>query len=196
MAGLALRGLGFLGKGLMNKWGFLATAGAGAYLDQTYNKGALTKTVAEKAADTGASVLREGLDATTSKIGEQLKEIMGGETGEFLSEHWGKLLTGGIAVGLFSMESTRSTGFMIALGLAAYMAYKHLAKDGFNFNANPAPAPSAAVALNGNPTTKRDATDLSGVSNDPNAGVIQSARLEQQQLAAGVIADKPEPTQG
>jgi hypothetical protein len=183
MAGVLLG----LGRFALSKWGFLATTVGGVVADQKFNDGAASKKVIETVADAGAKVAGDTIGITSDKIKEQISEAFNGEGGEFVKENWGKLLTGALAVGLFTMPSMRSTGLLIGLGLAAYMAYKHFAKDGFNMaaaDAAPAPTASARTTAEMDPVTgkpKKNPLDLSGV--DPNNGVMQSARDDAQRLA-------------
>lgn len=129
--------IGFLAR----HWGKAALAGVG--LDHYFNDGKISKSAWGIAEEKATEIGQKGLEATASELGAKFREgidtVFGAESGvgNFLSEHWGKIALGALSLGLFKYGSGGNQLMgIIGLGVVAYMAYSHVAKDGFNVAAS------------------------------------------------------------
>ncbi|MCC6598392.1 MAG: hypothetical protein IT559_06350 [Alphaproteobacteria bacterium] len=173
----------------MTHWKLTTAAAAGA--DYFFNDSKLTLGALGKAADVGGEVAQQGIDKTAEKISakfaDSIDSFLGAdsEAGAFMKDHWGKLILSGLSLGLLGTGNT-SLGLFIGLGVAAYAAYSHVSKNGFN---------TAAIKENAASLAQKTGLlpDTAQMKNNPNFVGTGTQHVRAPSSARTVQEPQPEP---
>lgn len=166
--------LPLIGKALMfplRHW-FVTSAGL-ATADVALNDAKTLKAGAEHASTFAANTANKGLDLALENLDKTIEEGLDNffgpdnEVGSFLKNHWGKMASSALSLGLLTAESgwAKALGAVTA-GLTVLQAYRGITQNEYNISASGqnalAEEPRTLVSLN---TLRENQNQLVGTGN-------------------------------